>query len=155
MRAATLPPEQPVSVDAPETLYVAAEEAYLKLILMNLVSNASKASDRDGRIEILAEDVRGWAQICVKDYGAGIPLERQETIFERFVTWRPESSPNAGGGVGLGLYICRSLVEAHGGRIWVTSESGQGSTFYFTLRTAKAAAPIPADALGASLAARS
>ncbi|MGH7309929.1 MAG: sensor histidine kinase, partial [Candidatus Rokuibacteriota bacterium] len=74
----------------------------------------------------------GFVEIAVSDTGMGIPKEDQDLIFEEFRQARGESAGKREG-TGLGLTLTRRLVEAHGGRIWVTSESGRGSTFTFTL----------------------
>ncbi|HET6385097.1 MAG TPA: ATP-binding protein [Armatimonadota bacterium] len=136
LRAATLPQEQQVFVEIPADLFVLADAAYLKLILVNLLSNASKASARDGRIEVRAEGAGRFARICIRDYGSGIPPEQQEKVFERYFTFTRDSANQANKGVGLGLYITRILVDAHGGKIWLTSQPGEGSEFCFTIPTA-------------------
>ncbi|MBI2864993.1 MAG: HAMP domain-containing protein [Chloroflexi bacterium] len=101
-------------------------------VLRNLLENAVKYSPDGGRIGItgLVED--GMVIISVSDEGIGVPVERLENIFERF--HRVDSSLAAKiGGVGIGLSICRSIVEAQGGRIWVASTYGEGSTFHFSV----------------------
>jgi len=70
--------------------------------------------------------------VAVKDQGIGIPIQDLEKIFERFYRVRREEAQEAPG-IGLGLAVCRGIVEAHGGRIWAESALGKGSTFYFTL----------------------
>ncbi len=79
----------------------------------------------------ISADPDGMLSVSVADHGMGIPPEHLEHLFERF--YRVESGGRSVRGVGLGLYICRSLVESHGGRIWVDSQPGLGSTFTFTL----------------------
>jgi signal transduction histidine kinase len=72
------------------------------------------------------------ARVSVSDRGIGIPADQQPHLFERF--FRARNAPVSGfGGLGLGLFICRDIIERHGGRIWVESEVGHGSTFHFTL----------------------
>jgi signal transduction histidine kinase len=90
--------------------------------------------------------------VSVTDQGIGISAEDQEHVFERFFRAVPKggTSPK---GVGLGLFICRSLVEAHGGRIWVESRPGAGSTFCFTLPKLEETEPVE-EALPDGLAAR-
>jgi CheY-like chemotaxis protein len=104
-------------------------------VLTNLLSNAYRYTPAGGTITLTVRPAPGAVQIDVSDTGIGIDKRDQERIFERFyrvnhpqVTQEP--------GTGLGLPIVRSLVELHGGRVWVQSEPGQGSTFSFTLPAA-------------------
>lgn len=97
-------------------------------VLANLVSNALKFTDRGGRVSIRVECEPDEVRIAVSDTGAGIPAEELQRIFERF---RQVSHDRRG--LGLGLYISRHIVEAHGGRIRVESELGVGSTFHVAL----------------------
>jgi signal transduction histidine kinase len=109
-----------------------ADPVRLEQILANLVDNAIKYSPEGGPITIhISRDADGLT-IAVTDRGVGVTRMEAERLFERF--YRVDSSlTRSARGVGLGLFICRSLVEAHGGRIWVESQPGQGSTFSFTL----------------------
>jgi PAS domain S-box-containing protein len=104
-------------------------------IFSNLLGNALKFTPSGGRIEVGAE--RSGHQVCfwVRDTGQGIPPEHQIHIFNRF--WQADQRDMRG--AGLGLAICKGLVEAHGGRIWVESTPGAGSTFRFTLPVSAAA----------------
>ncbi len=104
----------------------------IRTVLSNLLSNAIKYSPRGGTIR-----VGGWAEneravIYVADEGVGIPETEQEHIFERFYRADNRLSRTTAG-AGLGLYLCKAIVEAHGGEIWVRSRPGQGSTFFFSL----------------------
>lgn len=101
-------------------------------VLVNLLSNAIKFSPPGADVEVIAEDRGGQALFQVRDRGRGIPPDKLDAIFERF---RQVDSSDARdkGGTGLGLAICRSIVSQHGGRVWVASEWGKGSTFFFTL----------------------
>lgn len=101
-------------------------------VLSNLVSNAVKFTPSGGLIEIRAQATPGGTRISVRDTGPGIPPEDQESIFDRF--WQARRHHRLG--VGLGLTIAKSIVEAHDGRIWVESTPGEGSTFHFTLAPA-------------------
>jgi two-component system phosphate regulon sensor histidine kinase PhoR len=83
-----------------------------------------------GEVVLSADSVEGAVRFAVKDTGIGIPAEEVSRIFERF--YRVDKS-RAGSGTGLGLSIARHIVEAHGGEIWVESEEGRGSTFFFTI----------------------
>lgn len=107
----------------------------IRQVLTILLDNAIKFTPEDGHI-VVALDVEGdWAHIRVRDTGAGIPPEDQPHIFERF--YRAARGEHAPAGYGLGLAIAKSLVEAQGGTIRVTSELGQGSTFTVSLRLAR------------------
>ena len=98
-------------------------------VLANLVTNAIKFTANGGKISVRAEQSTGDLRIFVTDNGAGIPETMLDAVFERF--W--QVGKNDRRGVGLGLYISRSIVEAHGGKIWAESKLGEGSTFVFTL----------------------
>jgi len=114
---------------------VFVDEEKIGRVLTNLVDNAIKFTPPDGQVTIMAEPMPGEVgriRCGVRDTGAGIPAEYRERIFERFAQG-PGKGSNRRRGTGLGLTFCRLMVEAHGGRIWLESESGQGSTFYFTL----------------------
>ena len=108
------------------------DERKIKQVLLNLLSNAVKFTSEGGRIEIKAIPVDGSVEISVSDTGIGITPEDQATIFEEF---RQVGTADAQKheGTGLGLTLAKKFVEMHGGRIWVESEVGKGSTFIFTL----------------------
>jgi len=108
------------------------DERKIKQILLNLLSNAVKFTPEGGRIGINARKVDGAVEISVRDTGIGISPEDQAKIFEEF---RQVGSNYAHKteGTGLGLTLAKKFVELHGGRIWVDSEVGKGSTFSFTL----------------------
>jgi len=101
-------------------------------VLRNLLNNAVKYSPEGGVITVQGRGDDEQCLIGVNDQGIGIPPEDWERIFEHFYRVDNESTQNIGG-VGLGLAVCRGIVEAHDGRIWVESTLGSGSTFYFTL----------------------
>jgi signal transduction histidine kinase len=98
-------------------------------VLTNLVGNALKFTGKGGRIALRVERRGNDVCFAVEDTGDGIPSDRLEKIFDRFF----QSHGNDRRGLGLGLFIAKSLVEAHGGRIWAESTLGRGSTFFFTL----------------------
>jgi PAS domain S-box-containing protein len=100
--------------------------------LTNLISNAIKFSPRGEEVRVTAHGLADMALFSVVDSGRGVPEEMRETIFERFGQVDASDSREKGG-TGLGLPIARSIVEQHGGRIWVDSRPGRGSTFWFTL----------------------
>lgn len=115
-----------------QSLVVNVDATRIEQVLRNLVTNAVKYSPDGGTINI-----KGWQDkqelfIQVNDQGMGIPAADVNKIFERFYRVENEITQKVSG-VGLGLTISREIVEAHGGRMWVESESGVGSTFYFTL----------------------
>lgn len=104
----------------------------LRQVLTNLVSNAIKYSPNGGRIGMSGRFDDEFVYVAVTDQGIGIPLSERERIFDRF--YRVENAlSRRTQGAGLGLYLVRSVVQAHGGRIWVEGAPGQGSTFVFTL----------------------
>jgi PAS domain S-box-containing protein len=115
---------------------IRADRERMTQAFVNLLGNAIKFSPRGGRIEFAAERTAGSVLFRVKDEGRGIPREKLETIFERFVQV-DASDAREKGGTGLGLAICRSIVEQHGGRVWAESEPGRGSTFYVQLPLAE------------------
>ena len=113
---------------------VAADAERVALVLSNLVSNAIRHTAAGGEIVLEASRAGRQVRFAVRDSGEGIPREYLERVFDRFfrVPGRPA------GGVGLGLYLVREIVQAHGGEVGVESEPGKGSTFWFTL-------PLAAD----------
>ena len=119
--------------DFPSSPLVAmAETKRIEQVLRNLLGNAGKYSPPGTSITIQGR-LRGHEiLVAVKDQGIGIPIQDLEKIFERFYRVRREEAQEAPG-IGLGLAVCRGIVEAHGGRIWAESAPGKGSTFYFTL----------------------
>ncbi|MEW5931170.1 MAG: GAF domain-containing sensor histidine kinase [Gemmatimonadota bacterium] len=123
---------------APE-LALHADRDRVVQVLVNLLANAVKFSPRDGLVQVLAERRGEEAVFQVRDHGRGIPPEMLDVVFDRF---RQVDSSDARdkGGTGLGLPICRSIVQQHGGRIWAASAVGSGSTFFFTLPAAAGAA---------------
>ena len=116
----------------PDEITLYADRVRFKEILFNLLSNAIKFTPPSGTVSIAAKPLKGFAEVVVGDTGIGIPKEEQEAIF---TTFHQVGSTTKGvrEGTGLGLAITKRLVEHHGGRIWVDSEPGQGSRFFFTL----------------------
>ncbi|MHB9109944.1 MAG: PAS domain-containing sensor histidine kinase [Armatimonadota bacterium] len=118
---------------APGLPAVQADPRYLDIVLSSLLGNAEKFSDAETPIHVAVHRQDAAVVITVADEGVGITPEDLPHIFDRF--YRVGQVRRAEG-TGLGLYVARRLVEAHGGRIWVESEAGKGSTFYFTLPAA-------------------
>jgi signal transduction histidine kinase len=108
---------------------VLADASRIQQVLSNLVGNAVKFTPRQGTITVAADLLDTEVRFAVIDTGPGIPPEQVPHIFGRF--WQAKSSDRRG--IGLGLAIAKGIVEAHNGRIWVESQVGLGSTFYFTL----------------------
>jgi len=119
--------------ELPLTLLVNGDRQYLEQVLINILDNAIKYGHERGRMIISAtERDQREVEISVKDDGIGIPKEDLLRVFERFYRVDKGRSHDLGG-TGLGLSIVKHIVQAHGGRIWVESQLGEGSTFYFTL----------------------
>ena len=110
----------------------------IRQVLDNTIDNAIKYSEEETRVVIEARRVGPEVQVSVADQGIGIPAEDLERVFDRMYRIEQRLSPEVGG-VGLGLAICKGLVQQHGGRNWVESEPGKGSTFYFTVPVETAA----------------
>lgn len=113
---------------------VRSDSGRIEQVLANLLGNAIKYTPQGGPIDIaISEEVDVQeAHLSIRDTGIGIPVHEQTRIFRRFA--RADNSSSYGiTGTGLGLYLCRELVERHGGRIWFESSEGQGSTFFITL----------------------
>jgi signal transduction histidine kinase len=110
---------------------VVADERKFKQVLLNLLSNAVKFTPEGGRIDVRALPANGTVEVSITDTGVGIASEDQEAIFEEFRQVGHAARKREG--TGLGLALARKFVELHGGRLWVKSEVGRGSTFTFTL----------------------
>jgi GAF domain-containing protein len=110
---------------------VRADERKIRQVVLNLLSNAIKFTSEGGRIEVAAVPRDESVEVSVSDTGVGIAPEDQEAVFEEFR--QVGTAAKKVEGTGLGLTLCRKFVELHGGRIWVKSEVGVGSTFTFTL----------------------
>jgi signal transduction histidine kinase len=111
---------------------VRGDQRKIKQVLLNLLSNAVKFTPEGGHIEVRAARVDGHAEIAVSDTGIGIAPEDQEAVFEEFRQVGTDYTKKHEG-TGLGLTLSRKFVELHGGRIWVKSQPGEGSTFTFTI----------------------
>jgi signal transduction histidine kinase len=114
------------------------DAARIKQVLVNLVGNAIKFTPAEGRVWVRATAENGTVQVEVGDTGPGIAPEDHERIFEEFQQAQSTRGTGKAEGTGLGLTLARRFVELHGGRLWVESQVGGGSRFYFTLPT-----PLP------------
>jgi signal transduction histidine kinase len=113
-----------------EDLRVLADQRYVRQLLWNVLSNASKYSPDGDVIRLWAEAIEGHVRVTVEDHGRGIPIEQQSGLFERF--YRAQSGGDMAG-IGLGLAIAKAIVDAHGGVIGVESAPGEGTRVWFTL----------------------
>ncbi len=114
---------------APGVPSIAFDAARILQVLCNLLSNALKFTPAQGSIVVTLEQVDDDVVCCVSDTGEGIPDDKLEAVFDRFV----QLTKNDRRGVGLGLFISKCIVQGHGGRIWVENRAGAGSTFCFSL----------------------
>jgi len=112
---------------------VEVDAGRMELVLYNLIENAVKYSPAGSEVRIFSRRGEDGLVIGVRDHGVGIPPEDQERLFQPFSRLKEDIA----GGVGLGLVVCKRLVEAHGGHIWVESAPGKGSTFFFSIPTNK------------------
>mgnify|MGYP000232778166 CR=1 FL=1 len=151
LNVAALTEEGKIHFESPPTnLAVVADKEKLNRVIFNLVSNAIKFSPPDSRLILAAsisqqeewkkessqkESAKPMIEITVTDQGPGIPPDMVSTIFERFQQVS-DSTHNSKGGTGLGLTICKEIVNLHGGQIWVTNGKEKGSVFHFTLPSA-------------------
>lgn len=124
-----------------DSLLVVAEPKKVAQVLANLLSNALKFTPEGGVIDATAHRAGDFVRFSVLDTGPGIPADEIAHLFDRFYQTRDNQHKSKG--LGLGLSICKGLVEAHGGRIWVESLLGAGSGFNFTLPAA--AIPEPSS----------
>ena len=135
-----------MEVDA-ATPAVLVKPMVLEQVLVNLVSNAKDAMPGGGRLRVTLRPGPGEAAILeVKDSGPGIPLERQELVFEPFFTTKAEDK-----GTGLGLPMVRTIMEAHGGRVELDSQPGQGTTFRLTFPVDRVPEPAPPAPMASQL----
>lgn len=113
--------------------HVAVDVTAILHVINNLVDNAIKYSRVDGVIKIKVEQKEDVVETTVQDFGVGIPANVIDNLFTKF--YRSHISRGAVNGTGLGLYLCKAIITAHGGNIWVRSSEGKGTTFGFTLPT--------------------
>jgi signal transduction histidine kinase len=115
----------------PDVDTVTGDERRIRQVIFNLLSNAVKFTPAGGAVDVSAAQLNGEVRVSVADTGPGIAAKDHERIFEEFQ--QTEAGAEQGEGTGLGLALSKQLVELHGGRIWVDSKLGHGSTFVFTL----------------------
>jgi PAS domain S-box-containing protein len=133
-----------VRIEGATSAQISGDRDRLGQVLINLLTNAVKYSPgADTVIVRLSADQR-WAEVAVQDFGIGIAAQHHQRIFEQFYQ---VAEPQEGGypGLGIGLYIAQTLVERHGGRLWLESRKGAGSTFHFTLPTLPNASPADGE----------
>jgi len=124
--------EQSMVLELPSSLPpVWADEGRLYQVLLNLLNNALKWTPKGGKVTLRAREEKRYLIAEVQDTGPGIPAEEQHRLFDPYS--RPEIDRRRLDGLGLGLSLCRTIVELHGGKIWVESEEGKGSTFGFSV----------------------
>ena len=118
--------------DVKYELFAKGDKNQIGHVLENLLDNAIKFNIRGGKVDISACREEGMAKVCVLDTGIGIPEEKIGKLFEKMYQVDSETTRKFGG-LGIGLSIAKHIVEAHGGRIWVESKTGEGSRFTFIL----------------------
>ena len=121
-----------LSLDAPGELVIEGDQRKLKQVVINLLSNAVKFTPDGGRVDVTAATEDRGVRVAVRDTGVGVAEEDRERIFEEFRQTR-QKGERTREGTGLGLALSKRYVELHGGRIWLDSEVGAGSTFTFTI----------------------
>lgn len=121
--------------NAPSRLMMNIDGEKIKEVFANLINNAIKYSKEGGEVEIGCDSKKNEKVFWIKDSGIGIPKKQQKEIFNKF--FRADNAfTQETDGTGLGLYIAKSVIEAHGGKIWFESESNKGTTFFFSIPTA-------------------
>jgi signal transduction histidine kinase len=106
----------------------AADRVQVQQVLMNLMHNGIEAMKETGGVLTVKSQLNqeGQIQISIQDSGPGLPMGKVDQIFDAFFTTKPQGS-------GMGLAICRSIVDSHGGHLWATSNEGRGAAFHFAL----------------------
>jgi signal transduction histidine kinase len=128
-------PDREVALEAPATMPVHVDRDRIGQVTTNLLDNAVKYSPDGGTIRVMADRRGGEVEVRVADEGVGIPAEHRDHVFERFYQADGEAGRRRFGGLGLGLYISRAIIDAHGGRIWVAPnpDADHGSVFGFRI----------------------
>lgn len=121
-----------LSIEIPQDLpTVAADRASISEVVSNLIDNALKYSNEGGAVNVTAKVDGSFVKVAVEDHGIGMPSSVISNLFHKF--YRSHRSRETVAGTGIGLYICKAIVESHGGKIEVRSQEGKGSTFEFSL----------------------
>lgn len=118
-------------IHTPDALEVSGDVNRIEQVVTNFLTNAVKYSPDADRVVIQVASHGAYARVSVRDYGIGIAEEEVSRVFDRY--FRTDKGKKRADGLGLGLYICRALIEAHGGELGVESQIGKGSTFWFHL----------------------
>lgn len=121
-----------IILNSEEKIFITADKERIIQVITNLISNAIKYSPKAGEILVNIVRAKDGIQVSVKDFGMGIPEDVKDRIFDRFYRVR-NALINTYPGMGLGLYISATIIKRLGGKIWVESKQGNGSTFYFVL----------------------
>jgi len=129
-------PSHSIDFDEQEEIVVKADKEKIEQVITNFLSNAMKYSNKGSRIFISSKKINNNVQVSVTDEGIGIKEKHQQKLFQRFYRVESEKMKNISG-FGIGLYLSSEIIQRHKGKIWVESEGGKGSTFYFSL-------PLPA-----------
>jgi PAS domain S-box-containing protein len=138
-----------IVLDGPASGKVICDKDRIGQVLTNLITNAIKFSPEADRVLSSSRLCDGYVQVSVQDFGIGIPEADQGRIFDRFFQVHNQAAGSGTySGLGLGLYISSQIIERHGGKIWVESEYGKGSTFSFTIPLASSAPTIPSGPAG-------
>lgn len=125
-------PTHVLMLDLPEEdIVITADGSKIEQVLINFMTNAVKYSPEGSQIRVSVRKSAHRVLVSVRDWGIGIDPKHQELVFQRY--YRIETTEHAVGGLGIGLYIAKVIIERHGGQIGVESEEGKGSTFYFSL----------------------
>ena len=123
-----------LSANLPETLTpVSMDEEEIRRVFNNLIGNALKFTDENGSVRIEVSQADNETKVLIIDTGRGIADSDKVKLFQRF--WQSSQQRKYYASTGLGLYLCRRIIELHGGSIWCESELGKGSTFGFTIPT--------------------
>lgn len=127
---AVLNPSYKIDIEGSAAFPIAADRYRIIQVITNYLSNAIKYSGGSSDIRLIISEANNMVIVAVQDYGMGISKEQLPFLFERFYRAGKKASIE---GIGLGLYLCRQIIKAHKGHVWVESEPGKGSTFYFSL----------------------